>query len=187
MKKKNYLRMSAGIALTILTSYSWASDYESTVLLQNPAAYYRYNTTAEDSSTDPNLGYLDLSGAEFYDAYTRGVPGPDLPGFESDNKSVEYRGGYSTLPSLNLLTSEATILAWVKVPPTHPNYAGLVFNRGDGNSTTTGLDLKGADTFQLGYHWSNHSSSYSFQSALYVEPESLRERKYGCVYQTKRN
>lgn len=171
MKKKNYLRMSAGIALTILTSYSWASDYESTVLLQNPAAYYRYNTTAEDSSTDPNLGYLDLSGAEFYDAYTRGVPGPDLPGFESDNKSVEYRGGYSTLPSLNLLTSEATILAWVKVPPTHPNYAGLVFNRGDGNSTTTGLDLKGADTFQLGYHWSNHSSSYSFQSALYVEPE----------------
>ncbi|HQC43163.1 MAG TPA: immunoglobulin domain-containing protein, partial [Verrucomicrobiota bacterium] len=170
MINRRQLTVIASLALAVGVSSAQA-DYEATILLQNPAAYYRYNTTIDDSETDPNMGYLNLPGAQFFDAYTRGVAGPDLAGFGPENKAVEYTGGYSVLPSMNLLTEEATILAWMKTPATHPNYAGVVFNRGDGNSTITGLDLKGANTFQLGYHWNNHSSSYSYVSGLLVEPE----------------
>lgn len=162
--------MVVSLALALGLGAAAQASYETTVLLQNPAAFYRYNTTQEDSETDPNFGFLNLPGAQFYDQYTRGVEGPNLPGFEPGNMAVEYTGGNSVLPSMNLLTEEATILAWVKTPATHPNYAGLVFNRGDGNGTITGLDLKGADTFQLGYHWNNDPTSYAYVSGLLVEP-----------------
>lgn len=162
--------MVVSLALALGLGAAAQASYETTVLLQNPAAFYRYNTTQEESETDPNIGFLNLPGAQFYDQYTRGVEGPNLPGFEPGNMAVEYTGGNSVLPSMNLLTEEATILAWMKTPATHPNYAGVVFNRGDGNGTITGLDLKGADSFQLGYHWNNDSTSYAYVSGLLVEP-----------------
>lgn len=170
MRNRSQLTVIASLALAVGVCSAQAS-YEATILLQNPAAYYRYNTTIDDSETDPNMGYLNLPGAQFFDAHTRGVAGPDLGGFEPENKAVEYTGGYSALPSMNLLTGEATILAWMKTPAAHPNYAGVVFNRGDGNSTITGLDLKGANSFQLGYHWNNDSTSYTYVSGLLVEQE----------------
>jgi hypothetical protein len=170
MRNRSQLTVIASLALAVGVCSAQAS-YEATILLQNPAAYYRYNTTIDDSETDPNMGYLNLPGAQFFDAHTRGVAGPDLGGFEPENKAVEYTGGYSALPSMNLLTGEATILAWMKTPAAHPNYAGVVFNRGDGNSTITGLDPKGANSFQLGYHWNNDSTSYTYVSGLLVEQE----------------
>ena len=70
------------------------ADYEKSVMLQNPAVYYRFNTTEGE---EPNLGWLDAKTLTFNGDLVRGAEGPNLPGFEAENRSLELKGGYSDL------------------------------------------------------------------------------------------
>ena len=83
------------------------ADYEKSVMLQNPAVYYRFNTTEGE---EPNLGWLDAKTLTFNGDLVRGAEGPNLPGFEAENRSLELKGGYGQFGPLGINVSELTLI-----------------------------------------------------------------------------
>ena len=66
----------------------------------------------------------------------------------------------------DIAVDEATFLVWIKRSGDQAGYGGIVMTRGDGGSTT-GLNFY-SSTENLGYHWNDASSTWSFNSGLLV-------------------
>jgi hypothetical protein len=149
-----------------------------------PAVWYRFDEGA--GSTAKNDGDLGSS-------YNGTIPGaPNTPTWSSDvapavdacdpNYSMSFDGtDYVEIPVLNLNTNTATISAWVKRAGDQPNWAGIVFCRGD--NTTSGIGFRDGlkTSHNLSYHWDGWfwwydsgltipDSQWTFTS-LVVEPE----------------
>lgn len=137
------------------------ADYEASVLMQDPAVYYRLNSS--DTESEMNLGWLNVGDLSFVNSLTRGVVGPDLAGFESSNKALSLTGGFAQFNPLNTSVSEMTIMAWVKTPATRNQHQpGIVMSRDPNVSgTATGLEFK-TTTYRLGYHWGDTAVSYNY-------------------------
>lgn len=167
MKELNMNKHSAvmlAVLVSLATVPAMMADYEQTVLIQNPAVYYRFNTT--DTETDPNLGWMDIGGVSFYDALTRGAEGPNTGGFEEGNTSLLLNGGYGQFGPLNTTVSELTILAWLKSPATRTQHQpGIVMSRG---TSATGIEFK-TTTYTLGYHWGDTSGSHGYTGGPLAE------------------
>jgi hypothetical protein len=75
----------------------------------------------------------------------------------------------ATTTKNNVALSAATFVAWVNPSQTQGGYTGVIFSRnGFGGSTVpaTGLDLYTSNS--VGYHWTDHVSTYNWNSNLYV-------------------
>jgi hypothetical protein len=160
------LRCSAvAVLLTVAINFSARADYASTVLLQGPVGYWRFNET--NGLVSPNCGTLgsNANATYVYNAIPGGA-GPTLPGFEPANKAVSFDGtaGYVRIPGLNISTNTVTITGWVRPNGPQAGGAGMVFSRGDG--TTSGLIIDPVGGLGLRYSWNNDSSTYNWDSRL---------------------
>ena len=147
--------------LTLLTPTKLAA----VVTERTPLGYWRLDETGGTVAYDNEGGRNGTYGV----GVTNNVPGPEPPafqGFDTGNKAyaLNGNGGYVTVPSFGEIAGGMTIVAWIKPDAVQPDYAGLVFTRGGGGSTS-GLDYTTGG--QLGYHWNDDSASYNWQSGLY--------------------
>jgi len=121
-----------------------------------PKVWYRFDEGG--GGTINNDGSLGSS-------YNGIFPGaPNNPTWDSDgapavdacdpNYSMSFDGGdFVEIPVLNLNTNTATISAWVKRAGDQPDWAGIVFCRGD--NTTSGIGFRDGlkTSHNLSYHW----------------------------------
>lgn len=88
--------------------------------------------------------------------------------YDSNNKgSLVFNGtnGYVSC-SGSLVTNEATFITWLKRNGSQVSYAGILFSRGGGGSTT-GLDFV-STTNRIGYHWNDASNTWQWGSGPIV-------------------
>jgi hypothetical protein len=138
------------------------SGFAATATDAGPFAYWRLNETTGNIAQDYWGGFDAVPRA----AVVKGAAGPVGGGFANDNTAYTFNGSTAVDgPSLNLNSATVTIVAWIKPNGPQDNYDGLVFARG--GSTVSGLDYQQGG--QLGYHWNDASSTWSWGSGLYPE------------------
>lgn len=165
MKKRVRSYFLSALCVSLGAAAAVHADYEKSVMLQNPAVYYRFNTTEGE---EPNLGWLDAKTLTFNGDLVRGAEGPNLPGFEAENRSLELKGGYGQFGPLGINVSELTIVAWLKSPATRTQHQpGIVFSRG---SSATGIEFK-TTTYNLGYHWLDTGVSMNYATGPAAEAQ----------------
>jgi PKD repeat protein len=173
---------STPVALTVLAAPAApdASEaYASAVVSNNPAAYWRFNETANNPIYYPDFAVqaYDYSGHNLNATYgydmAIGVSGPSLPGFESTNTAVTCTANdphaYMKAPSLNLNTNTVTICMWIN-PTTEAHYIGLLtwVNGADKANFGFGGNDNGSGLTELGYTWNgNSSATWGYHSGLY--------------------
>jgi hypothetical protein len=104
--------------------------------------------------------WVDLSGNN-----TNGsiIDGPSLN--NDSYGSFNFNGINSYIrTNTNLTLSNATLLCWIKRNGTQDSYDGILFSRTP--SLATGLHLWSGN--QLGYHWNDLSSTYTWNSGLVI-------------------
>ena len=146
--------------LTLMTPYK----YSAAVVDASPVGYWRLDETNGTAVYDYWGGADGTASALLV---TNNLPGPrpaTFAGFESTNRAYYFGGGVGQVkvPALSLNKANVTIVAWIKPHGTQVAYAGIVFSRG---GTASGLDYNDV-TGDLGYHWNDTSSSYTWDSGL---------------------
>jgi hypothetical protein len=143
-----------------------SSAYAKAISADDPIAYYRFNDIPPVARNSSRLGAA-LNGTYFGEA----VPGdraprpPEFPGFEVENTALQCIGdSWVIAPGFGISTDTATFSAWVN-PRSHVPLAGIVFNR-SADGLATGLNLE--NDGQLGYHWNDASSTWSWSSGISV-------------------
>jgi autotransporter-associated beta strand protein len=155
-----YGNTNANAALTLLTATTLAA----VVTERTPLAYWPLDETSGTVAYDYWGGRDGTRGT----GVTNNVPGPEPPafqGFDTGNKAyvLNGNGGYVTVPSFGQINGAMTIVAWIKPDAVQSDFAGLVFTRGGGGSTS-GLDYTQGG--ELGYHWNDAAASYNWRSGL---------------------
>jgi len=159
-----------------------ANSYESTVLGNGPAAYYRLNEYDGDPSSTPNLAAFDYINANngvygvptlnLADSIYGPQPTDGYPGFETGNGAAYfitpgYPSSQISVPSWNINTNSVTMIAWVNPSGVQAPNVGLIFNRG---ANVIGLDYTGSTdgsgNYTLGYTWNNDPATYFWDSGL---------------------
>lgn len=168
MKNNTLKFITIAVFAAPLCGITAMADYQDSVLMQEPAVYYRLNTA--DGDQEINLGSINVGDLAFHNGLIRAAEGPNLPGFEADNKALLLNGGFAQFGALNRSVSELTIVAWVKTPATRKQHQpGIVMSRDPNTSgTATGLEFK-TTTCRLGYHWADTASSYGYVSGPIAE------------------
>lgn len=157
-----YGSTNVSAALTLLTP---TNALATVVTERTPLAYWRLDETNGTVAYDNESGLNGTYGA----GVTNNLPGPrppDFQGFDTQNNAYAFNGsgGYVTLPSLGQFAGAMTIVAWIKPNAVQSDYAGLVFTRGGGGSTS-GLGYTQGG--QLGYTWNDAAATYNWGSLLY--------------------
>ncbi len=141
--------------------------FSSSVLSNNPVAYWRLNETNGSTTAVDSVGGHD---GTYGSAVTLGVAGPQPPdflGFEITNPAAQFANGVNnswiTMPALNLNTNAVTLTAWIYPVGNQAAYTGLVFCRS--GSTVSGMNLNSAGT-DLGYTWNNNSGTWGWSSGV---------------------
>ncbi len=144
------------------------TSYASLVQTKNPLGYWHLDEPAYNPPKAVNLG----KGGSALDAtyvypVTVAAEGPrpaTYPLFEANNTAVSIDGtnGNVSIPSINTVTNRLTITCWVK-PHDPASYSGIVFHRG---TSVCGMNFR--SNGELGYHWNDASSTYSFSSQLFA-------------------
>lgn len=154
-----YGSQEASTSLIVMTP----SKYTAAIVDAGPVGHWRLDETAGTTAYDYWGGHDGTPTA----GVTPDVAGPRptaFKGFEAGNTAYQFAGNASAvvIPALNLNKNTVTIVAWIKPTGDQPDYAGIVFARGN---TATGLDYTTED--QLGYHWNDDSATYNWRSGLY--------------------
>tara|TARA_S200002703_G_scaffold70564_1_gene61172 strand:+ start:166 stop:846 length:681 start_codon:yes stop_codon:yes gene_type:complete len=111
------------------------------------------------SYPDTGTTWTDLVGSN--DATLNNGPTYD----SANGGSIVFDGADDyTQFNQSLSLSEATFIAWIKRDGQQGSWAGILFSRGGGGQTT-GLGYRN-NTNQIGYHWRDASSTYSWSSGL---------------------
>ena len=142
------------------------ADYPAAVLAAGPIAYWRLN---EVPGQNPAYDELETYPGTYGFEAVRGLDGPRPPvwhGFDAANTSAGFVPGLAeshvTIPPLDFGTDTLTITAWIN-PDSRVAYGGIVFYR-SGDGSATGLNLRPEG--DLGYHWNDAPSTYSWTSGL---------------------
>jgi hypothetical protein len=156
-----YGSTNANATLTLLT----ATKLAAVVTERTPLGYWRLDETSGTVAYD----YVGGRDGALRTGVTNNVPGPEPPafqGFDTGNKAymLNGNGGYVTVPSFGQISGAMTIVAWIKPDAVQSDFAGLVFTRGGGGSTS-GLSYTTGG--QLGYTWNDAAASYNWQSGLF--------------------
>jgi hypothetical protein len=113
----------------------------------NPRSYPGSGTTWRDVSGTGNNGTL--------------VNGPTYNSANLGSFAFDGVNDYANI-SGSRTVSEATFSVWLKRNGAQVAFAGILFSRG---TSVTGLDFY-STTNNLGYHWNDAASSYTFNSGL---------------------
>jgi len=147
-----------------------SSDYASTVVTNNPIAYWRLNETNGATIAVDSIG---SHNGTIRSSVTAGVDGPQypaFPGFETNNAAMQFNytsNSYLTMPNLNLNTNTVTITAWVNPDGSQAAWSGIAFCRGA--STVAGLHFgPGTILNELRYTWNNDGSTFGYSTGLSV-------------------
>ncbi len=156
-----YGTANASAALTLLT----ATKLAGVVTERTPLGYWRMDETSGTVAYD----YWGGRDGTLRSGVTANVPGPEptaFQGFDTGNKAYELNGngGYVTVPPFGQINGSMTIVAWIKPDAVQSDWAGLVFTRGDGGSTSGLAFTQGG---QLGYTWNDAAASYNWQTGMY--------------------
>ena len=170
-----------GVVLSVFchATRSFGDLEGTTILSQNPLAFYQLNETNNPSSgtvmaadaagarsgtygTGCQNGYSNISGPR---------PGA-FSGFATNNMAVftspGTAGSFVTCPAWNLNTNTVTILAWINPVAAVP-WAGIVFSRA--GTTVSGLSLNAttsAGNPELAYNWANDANNWGWHAGLYA-------------------
>jgi|GEM_PF-1765790 len=116
----------------------------------------RLQLTLDARDTLGNLTY-DRAGPPFQDGTLTNLPTPVTgqvaQAFEFNGTNQDIR-----VPTLNMPTDTATLLAWVRRNGAQNNYAGIIFHRGNGG--TSGMNISTGN--RLGYHWNDAANTYNY-------------------------
>ncbi len=139
------------------------AKYAAAVADGNPVGYWRLDEATGTTAYDSWGGHDGASTA----GVTNNIAGPrpaTFAGFDAANTAYQFAGEAAkvAIPALNLNKATVTIVAWIYPIGDQVDYAGVVFSRG---GTATGLDYTTGQ--QLGYHWNDTASTYSWSSAMY--------------------
>ncbi|HOB99691.1 MAG TPA: autotransporter-associated beta strand repeat-containing protein [Verrucomicrobiota bacterium] len=156
-----YGTANASAALMLLG----ATKLAGVVTERTPFGYWRMDETSGTVAYD----YWGGRDGTLRTGVTGNVPGPEpaaFQGFDTGNRACELNGngGYVTVPSFGAINGAMTIVAWIKPDAVQSDWAGLVFTRGDGGSTSGLAFTQGG---QLGYTWNDAGASYNWQSGMY--------------------
>lgn len=146
-----------------------STPYATLIGASSPAVYLRLDEPAFVSPSTPNFGTLGSSanGSYIYQSGTTSdFDSPAYPGLESTNTVLQTSGsnGFVKIPALNLNTNAVTMECWFKPNGIQDSFAALLFHRGD-SGTATGIMYQDV-TGNIGYHWNDTSSTYSWISHL---------------------
>jgi hypothetical protein len=142
-----------------------ATKVAAAVIDKAPLGYWRMDETSGTIAIDS----WGLRHGTLTSGVAKNAPGPAptaFQGFEPGNKAYTFNGsgGYVTLPAFGQFDGTMTIIAWIKPDAVQPDWAGLVYTRGGGGSTS-GLSYTTGG--QLGYTWNDAAASYNWQSGLF--------------------
>lgn len=156
-----YGTTNATAALTLLT----ATKLAAVITERTPLGYWRLDETTGTVAYD----YSGGRDGTLRTGVTDNVPGPEptaFEGFDAGNKAYAFNGngGYVRVPSFGQINGAMTIVTWIKPDAVQSDWAGLIFTRGDGSSTS-GLGYTQGG--QLGYTWNDDAASYDWQSGLF--------------------
>jgi hypothetical protein len=117
---------------------------------------------SDANSFNKNNGrvWSDLSGNNTSGSI---INGPSLNNDSYGSFNFNGINSYITT-NTNLALSNATLLCWIKRNGNQDNYDGILFSRTP--SLATGLHIWSGQ--QLGYHWNDNSSTYTWNSGLVV-------------------
>ncbi|MBE7499557.1 MAG: immunoglobulin domain-containing protein [Verrucomicrobiales bacterium] len=156
-----YGTVNANASLTLLS----ATKLAAVVTERTPFGYWRMDETSGTLAYD----YWGGRDGTLRTGVTGNAPGPEpaaFQGFDTGNTAYELNGngGYVTVPPFGAINGAMTIVAWIKPDAVQSDWAGLVYTRGDGGSTS---GLQFTQGGQLGYNWNDAAASYNWQSGLY--------------------
>lgn len=150
-----------------------AAGYAGQILAHDPAGYWRFNELYPPRPVAQNSGGAGASLDAAYHYFSTTAPdlqAPTFGGFAPDNTVLELAGnGYVQTAPANLNANTVTFECWLKRDGDQPEYAGVIFHRN--GTDTSGLDFKSTSN-QLGYHWNDASTTWSWDSGL-VPPDGV--------------
>jgi len=141
--------------------FSSRQFYRATLQVPNPFLSALQLYLSLDSRDTVGAVAYNRAGPPFYLAAVYNAPMQTV-GQVFEGLSFDGSTQYLETPALNLYTSTATFLAWVKRNGAQIDYAGIVFCRG--GSTTSGLDCGASG--DLRYHWNDEAGTYNYRSGL---------------------
>jgi hypothetical protein len=182
----NFGSSSAPSAVSVLTVLpaSQESLYDTAVLADNPAAYYRLDESGNPATNnlvayDNAGGFNGIYGIDVLNS-SGGVQGPvpanGFAGFAATNAGVfitpNDTNSWITLPPWNLNNNNVTFTAWVNPAAVEPGLAGIIMT-GTTNGTYAGMDYyyeaDGNGNVNLSYQWNEgpgNDEYLFFQSSL---------------------
>jgi hypothetical protein len=153
------------------TNLAPTTPYQSLILSQNPAGYWRMNEKPGPPAA--NLGSSAAPGEYLY-AGVPGQPGPQPPaftGFEAANKALQVLGtnnpGSVRTAPLAINTNTVTMTAWIKPNGPQNPYAGI-FMSASTDGTYAGINVLSNGGWQIGYTWNDDPGTYDFPSTITV-------------------
>ncbi|MBC8096733.1 MAG: hypothetical protein H7Y43_13065 [Akkermansiaceae bacterium] len=177
----------AGSTNSDVVSFGFISPvgtYASTVVSQNPVAFYELNEL-QDPAIGGVLAIDDWGGrAGTYGTLVQnglhGISGPlstnGFIGFTPTNTAALIAGGGNfnansvvTIPPLGINTATITMTAWINPTFTPPGASAVLMQRG-GGANATGMQFNGDEidgSRMLGYSWNDQADSYNWSSGVY--------------------
>lgn len=154
------------------TTYYWRIDEVLAGTNIVPGEVWAYSTAVDaihgglklylslDSRDTVGNSTFDRSGSPYHDGVLLNSPTPSVGqvyeslGFNGANSCVET-------PALNMATSNATFLAWLKLTNTQGGYTGVIMC--NGGSTWSGMMISSSGT-RLGYQWNDDTATWTYNS-----------------------
>ncbi|MBU6410912.1 MAG: hypothetical protein KGR98_11060, partial [Verrucomicrobia bacterium] len=141
--------------------------YASTIVADNPLAYYPLNEPSGSMVAHDVYNAHDGTNAGAAIFGVPGVPNPPFLGFSATNTALQTStnsaGSWVSAPFGSLGLSNVTFSAWIYPMGTQPNWAGIIMSRGGGASG--GLSYNGNQ--MLTYNW-NNNSTWNLKSGLVI-------------------
>jgi hypothetical protein len=112
-----------------------------------------------DSRDTVGTNTYDRSGAPFHDGGLYNAPAP-TSGQVYECLNFNGSSTFVQTPALNMGTSNATFLAWVKLSTNQNAYAGVIMCHG--GTTWSGMMFSSGN--RLGYQWNDASATWNYNS-----------------------
>ena len=136
-KSRNvHCRFLAAIGLALVAATTARADYQSTVLADNPVAFYALNPASDPAGVSPDLTANGNDGSAFNITATNGPSAfiPNAAAFDGADAAVDLGGGAN--PGLLNFSGPITLEAWVQSAPPS-GYSG---SQNVGNIIAKGYD-----------------------------------------------
>src|ERR1019366_8592989 len=152
-----WLFSAASVAL--MTTFTVRADYQSTVLGDNPLAYYALNPNTDPAGTSPDLSGNGNDGAAYNLA---AVPGPspyiaNAAAFDGADSAVDLSGGAN--PGLLNFAGPISLEAWVQ--PSSSSWFGDIVAKGYDASTYQEIALRVNGPYGANYYGSSGTTGVS--------------------------